>query len=122
MPTSPDPPESPKENKDNATKNNEREQEDVLEHKDHVIRSDRGLQQWGEMAQEDPQHGEGLHGEMAGQYGDASMGTAARHARIGGLAPGYKPGEGIIDVDEDEDGQGRGSRAGREREHEEEDA
>lgn len=120
MSKSPDPPESPKENSGNARRNNDREQEDVLEHKDHTIQSDRGLQQWGEMAQEDPEHDKGLEGEMAGQYGEASMGTAARQARIGGLAPGYKAGEGIVDVDNDDEHPRRHARADDDHDHEEE--
>lgn len=72
---------------------NPKEQEEVLEKKGHVTETpERGLQQWGD---EGPDvHDEGIHGGAAGGYGDASMGTAERAASIGGLAPGYKPGQG----------------------------
>lgn len=72
-----------------------KEQEDIVAKKGGVTKSDRGLQQWGDpMGEEDPDHSEGIHGGATGQYGDASMGTAERAAKIGGLAPGYEPGEG----------------------------
>ncbi|HET6406183.1 MAG TPA: hypothetical protein VFH78_16210 [Candidatus Thermoplasmatota archaeon] len=48
------------------------EQEDVLDHKDHVLEGKRGLQQYGEEAFPD-----------GGMRGTGGMGTAERSAKIG---------------------------------------
>lgn len=58
-------------------------QEEVLSKKDHVTQGSRGLQQWG--GQGEDESAEGIHD--AAQHGNASMGTAERAARIGGMAP-----------------------------------
>lgn len=77
-----------------------REQEDVLQKKDHTTSGSRGLQQWGEQDGDGSEHAEGLTGH--GRHGNASMGTAERQAHIGGLAPGAPKNPRALREDEDE--------------------
>lgn len=111
-------PQSPEEKPQNSADENRREQADVLERKDHVLRSGRGLQQWGDTGTSGEDRNEGLHGDPSGAYGEASMGTAERQAGIGGLAPGHKPGDGQISKESQEHPPGREAREREERERE----
>lgn len=77
-----------------------REQEDVLRQKDHTTTGSRGLQQWGEQGGDESTSSEGLGGED--HHGVASMGTAERQARIGGLAPGSPKKLRTINPEKDE--------------------